>query len=70
MQLQVDIAEQAYPGNMEDVDRESNDPELEEEKKAVRVARFHLNTMVNQINILAEKQIRTNIDGSIVDQNN
>ena len=58
MQIHVDMVEDDYPGNIRDVDKESNedDSELKDKKSSVRAARLYLHTAVNQINILAEKK--------------
>jgi len=53
----LDMTEDDYPGNIEDVDKESDQDsaELKKKKSAVRAARIYLDTVVNQKNILAEK---------------
>jgi hypothetical protein len=53
MQIHVDMTEDDYPGNIQDVDKESNEDnsELKDKKSAVRAARLYLDMVVNQINI-------------------
>ncbi len=60
-----DMTVDDYPGNIEDVNEESDkdNSELKDKKSAVRAARHYLNTVVNQMNILAEKN-QLNKDGS------
>jgi hypothetical protein len=53
------MAEYNYSGDIQDIDKDFNHDtaELKKQKLDIRRARFYLDTIVNQKNILEEKQL-------------